>query len=87
MSASIHYRVVTLPDGRIDVSTPSAFVEAMRRAFGDPPWRLGGPDLVKLDGMRCAFDAPRGMGTFQTLMDKIQQPDGSLCTIEVWPEY
>ncbi len=87
MSASIHFRTVKPPEGRIDCGWPSAFLESMKRAFGsDAPWRLGAKDIPILTGM-AATNTDMHANPYQALIDKIEQPDGSYVEIEVWPEY
>lgn len=57
MSANLYWRPVHMGRQALAVSTPSAFVAAMGRAFGGPaPWRLGIRELDKLRGMAALWD-------------------------------
>lgn len=87
MSATIMFRIVKPPEGHISVGHSSAFVEAMTRAFGPPPWILGGPHLVTLRGMAAVEGSSRQNNPYESMIGKIEGDDGSTCEIEVWPEY
>ena len=83
MSASIYW----LPTNRkksLSCWTPSRFVEAMVRAFGDAPWTLNETDLPTLRGMAAASDqsptSPSGFSGLVTLVETHGE-------IKVWPEY
>lgn len=85
MSASIYWKPIENSAGSIDCWAPSRFVETMRLAFGEPPWRLG-PDAVQtLRGMDAAcMDDKRS--PYAQIIEKITN-DGEPRIIEAWPEY
>lgn len=87
MGASIYFRPTS--DKRLikDVGSPSSFIEAMTAAFGEPPWRLSGSDISKLQGMAAVcgttpFNNDKS-NPFSELAERVDTHD----EIEVWPEW
>ena len=85
MSANIYYRVLPCKNRDIDVSAPSSFIEAMRRAFGEHPWILDSDSLGTLRGLAAGYGA--GKNPYDDVISKIERVDGEFNTIEVWPEW
>ncbi len=84
MSANLYWIPISTAKKSLDVLTPSRFVEAMKRAFGDSPWRLDRGALSRLEGMSAMWD--HEPNPFETLIAAIQN-DGNMRELEVWPEY
>jgi len=83
MSANIYYRQVNPKEQqRLDVGSPSSFLDTLEKAFHTRTPRLSETDLPVLQGMAACWqygdDSP-----YQQLIDAIEQ----LGVIEVWPEY
>lgn len=84
MGASIYWRDVSKGHKSVPVAGPSAFVESMRRAFGNEPWRLDSGSLDMLRGMAATYG--NGDNPYDFLIDRIAR-ESDFATIEVWPEY
>lgn len=81
VSATIHYRKTSKTDPHLSVGSPSAFIEALERAFGSFPVELDESAIPVLKGMAAAstFSAR----DFQEVVDKIEQHGG----IELYASY
>jgi hypothetical protein len=82
MSANIYWQAVKGRD--LDVSAPSSFLEAMRKAFGDgQKWELSGRHLEKLSGMAAIFSGSDNDNPYLTIIDAISEHG----LILVWAEW
>jgi len=86
MSASIYYRPTSDRKYLKSARSPSLFIEAMKTMFGEPPWKLTGNDIGKLQGMAAVHEHSIGSGPsnpYADLAEKVDTHD----EIEVWPEW
>lgn len=80
MSATIKWQVTSVGNELKGVASPSSFIAAMIRAFGEPPWQLDRSCIPKLEGM----DATTGPGSAFELLLKLLS---NFESIDVWAEY
>ena len=81
MSASIFYQPIN--GKRLTVSTPSSFLAALERAFGQGPWQLNQSHYSTLRGLAAGMDDEEKRRAIEDITDAIQQHDA----IRVWAEY
>lgn len=87
MSASIRWRDVTPKPASLDCDTPNAFLEAMRKAFGDQSrWLLSSEHTAVLDGMAATWTGKFQTNPYEQLANLIRN-DGTPRVLEVWAEY
>ena len=87
MSANVYWRPTNTTRHSLDVSTPSSFLSALRRAFDrDGPWELGNSDIPVLRGMAAACGENHFDNPYQRMIDAIEN-DGNPQNIIVWSEY
>ena len=89
MSVNIYWRHIT-PETRSALPCGgSAFVSAMERAFGSPPWTLTSEHVERLTGMMHAYGGHDRDNPYRALLERMY--DGSddhvAHPIEVWTEY
>lgn len=87
MSASICWKTVRPPEGKLYVIAPTLFIITMKDIFGDKyPWVLSYNDIPKLESMAATIGTD-SINPYREMINRISMLDGSYCTIEVWPEY
>ncbi len=82
MSANIKYTPIKNNGKDLGVWAPSAFIEAMTKAFGRFPCEVGPSDLATLRGMDAASAGNGNNTAYQRLIEAI----GEDTTIKVWAE-
>jgi hypothetical protein len=84
MSATIYWRPIAKRSGYIDTHAPSAFMRAIREAFGrEMPARFRGEDIPVLKGMVAVELDKHQRSAYQQMIDEIEK-NGA---IELWAEY
>ena len=75
MSATIYWQPLSCKTDTIAVMAPSAFIEAMRRAFGEPTWVLNKHNLDTLTGMEAVWKSEPEWNPFTQLIKHIKTHD------------
>ena len=84
MSATIKWEMVKPHGKSLKVFTPSAFIEAMERAFGQFPIVLDNRSIGKLEGMACVWNnEPNPYRELINILDGL----GENQSIKIWAEY
>ena len=83
MGVNLYYRILPVRKHYFHVSGRSSFIEAMKRAFGEPPWVIASAQTDVITGM-MACTTGEDPNPFQTIADLVERhPEG----IEIWPEW
>lgn len=82
MSANVYWEPIKPTKNRdLDVSAPSSFIDAMKRAFDEGPWELNQSSVSKVEGMAAAYHfKPNPYDEILTLLAKHER-------IRIWAEY
>ena len=80
MGASLYW-LITDRRKSLDCWSPSSFIAALTRAFGDPPWTLDEEQLPVVRGMAATTNDPHsGFDELIRLLEDHKE-------IKLWPEW
>ena len=84
VTPSIYWKPTTTAGINIDVGgSPSAFIDNLKKVFGNFPVVLDGDDIPKLETLASLFDVEDDHQPFEDLIQAVQNAG----SIEVWAVY